>query len=184
MPTHTPPADVPDDCHALIRHAFEYWCSKHPAEGLPGRQHIDPVDVPALLPYIRLIEIEGEPPQFKIRLMGTESVEFFERDCTGFWYHELCPQFRGSKSEATLLSVIRTRRPSWRRGPGRLFNKKGYENIERIILPLAANGSDIDMLFVVHVFEKADLSIGGQRVPWGWPRARPSGMTAPGKTQT
>lgn len=154
MSPDTQTIDIPDGCHELIRFAYEYWHSKRLAEGLPGRQHIDPIDFPRLLPYVRLIEIKGEPPEFKIRLMGTESVEFFERDFTGYCYHELCPRFRGSKSETTLLSVVRTGKPDWRRGPGRIFKKKQYKNIERVILPLASNGTDTDMLLVVHVFEK------------------------------
>ena len=155
MSALNPSKDIPDDYHELIRCAYEYWYSIHPDVGLPGRQHIDPVDVPRLLPYIRLIEIKGEPPEFKIRLMGTNSVDFFERDLTGRSYHEICPQFRGSKSEATLRSVARTGKPNWRKGPGRIFNKKQFKYIERVILPLASNGSDTDMLLIVHVFEKA-----------------------------
>lgn len=157
MSSQSLPDGVPDDCHQLIRHAVEYWRSVHPADGLPGRQHIDPVDIPALLPYIRLVDVIGKPPQFRIRLMGSAAVDFFEQDFTGCWFHEICAQFPGSESEAILLTVVRSKKPSWRSGPGRLFGKKNYENIERVILPLAANGRDIDMLLIVHVFQKKQV---------------------------
>src|SRR5690348_8213244 len=48
---------LPENCDHRLRELYEYWRSRHPAEGvLPGRQHFDPVDVPKLLPWIWLVD--------------------------------------------------------------------------------------------------------------------------------
>jgi hypothetical protein len=71
-----PPATAKPEIVAL----FDYWRSKAPAEGtLPGRRHIDPLDVPRLLPHIWLVDVVDEPRRFRVRLLGTALVE------TGTW---------------------------------------------------------------------------------------------------
>lgn len=140
---------VPDDCDTKIRRAVEYWLSIHPADGLPGRQHFDPVDVPEILPSVRLIDVSGNPPIFKIRLMGTKMVEYFEQDFTGFWLHDAFPDFRGSSAETSMVAAVQTGQPDWYKGAPSFFHKKDYQNIQRIMLPLATNGHDVDMILLV-----------------------------------
>lgn len=44
---------LPDDAHAVIRQGLTYWRAAAPGPGLlPGRQHIDPLGMPSLLPYL------------------------------------------------------------------------------------------------------------------------------------
>lgn len=142
-----------DDCHADIRHAAEYWLSIHPSEGLPGRQHFDPVDVPDILPYVRLLDVSEDPPKFKIRLMGTRVVDFYNNDFTGFWYHEAFPNFAGSQAETAMAVAARTGQPEWHSGPPSFFHTKNYKTVERVTLPLATDGHNVDMLLIVHSYE-------------------------------
>ncbi len=144
--------NIPERCHANIRAIAEYWRSIHPVTGLPGRQHFDPVDVPRLLPYVRLVDVLDNPPKFKIRLMGTRTVEFYENDFTGFWYHDAFPNFPGSEAESSMIDTVRFGRPNWCKGAPAFFHAKDYKNAERVVLPLATDGRDVDMLLIVHVF--------------------------------
>jgi hypothetical protein len=146
------PACIPADCDPTIRLAVEYWLSIHPTDGLPGRQHFDPVNVPALLPYVRLVDVVGSRPKFRIRLMGTRTVAFFERDLTGYWYHDAFTGFPGSEAERTMTAVVQSAQPVWRKGPSSLFLTKDYQDIERVILPLATDGRNVDLLLIVHVY--------------------------------
>lgn len=152
MTLHSLSDRVPEDCQAKIRRAVEYWLSVHPAGGLPGRQHFDPVDVPELLPYVRLLDVSDTPPKFKVRLMGTGTVEFYGKDLTGFWYHDAFPDFPGSDAESLMIDAVRTGRPNWRKGAPSFFHKKDYQNVERVTLPFATDGRNVDMLLIVHVF--------------------------------
>lgn len=75
--------DPPSDCHPKIRDFLNYWVSIHPTEGLPGRQHLEPTDIPALLPNIFMVDILETSADFMFRLMGTRLKEFFGGDFTG-----------------------------------------------------------------------------------------------------
>lgn len=148
------PERVPKDCHEHIRQAVEYWLSIHPADRLPGRQHFDPVDIPKLLRYIRLLDVVGDPPTYKIRLMGTMVAKFYGYDFTGYWYHDAFPTFPGSNAERMMADVVRTGRPIYRNGPPCFFHQKSYQEVERVILPLAKDGRNVDMLMIVHSYEQ------------------------------
>lgn len=150
MFTHSLPKTVPDDCHGLIRRAVEYWLSIHPADGLPGRQHLDPVDFPELLPNVRLMDVQGDPPQFNVGAVGREYRAFFDDDLTGLRRREPFADFLGSPADASFLTAVETKQPVWCRSAP-LFTRKDERITERVILPLAANGRDVHMLLVVHV---------------------------------
>src|SRR5690242_1355091 len=62
-----PPATAGPEIVAL----YDYWRSKAPGEGLlPGRRHIDPVDIPRLLPNVWLLDVVDDPRRFRVRLVG------------------------------------------------------------------------------------------------------------------
>ena len=62
---------LPPDCHPKIAATAEYWHSLAPGEGFPGRQHIDPTDIPGLLPGVWLIDVQRNPLSFMFRIVGT-----------------------------------------------------------------------------------------------------------------
>lgn len=138
----------PDSCDPKIRAVVEYWLSKHPESGLPGRQHIDPVDIPHLLPNVWLIDVVRDPLRFRFRLMGTLVVEYAGEDNTGKWFDERWPE----SDPAFLHSVVETRQPTWARGRSNWRPEKDYFEIERVRLPLARDGETVDMILVLTVF--------------------------------
>src|SRR5690242_12897874 len=65
------------DEHPRFRRLADYLASKAPNGKLPGRQHIEPLEIPDLLPWIMLIEVIAHmdaEPRYRIRLVGTEVV--------------------------------------------------------------------------------------------------------------
>lgn len=137
---------LPEGCHENIRQIVAYWESIRPGNALPGRQHFDPLDVPKLLANIRLLDVEGDPPRFKIRLMGTRLREFFGAEHTGRWLDELFPNLDGSTTHVELLRTIGTRAPRWRRGTPALDIEKDFLDMERVYLPFARDGRNVDMI--------------------------------------
>lgn len=124
----------------------DYWRSIHPASGLPGRQHLDPVDIPNLLSNIRLIDVVGEPPRFRVRLMGTKLVAAVGKDCTGMWLDEAFAEFDKSSSCLSLNTVVRTGTLNWRRGHPVMMYGKEFMIVERVYLPFARDGRTVDMI--------------------------------------
>ena len=57
---------------------------------MPKRRDVDPVEMrPDLLPYLILVQIEGEPFRVFYRLVGTNAVELFGCDVTGCYLDQL-----------------------------------------------------------------------------------------------
>jgi len=152
-PSETVESPVPpEDCHPKIGEAYAYWLRIHPPRGLPGRQHFDPTDIPGLLRHIRMLDVEGQPPRFKIRVVGTQYAERLGHDTTGQYLDELFEGFEGSRFHRGLLDVIESKRPIWRRGPLQWFCREEYSSVERIHLPLARDGETVDMVLTVSVY--------------------------------
>jgi PAS domain len=124
----------------------DYWRAIHPAAGLPGRQHFDPVDIPHLLANIRMLDVVGQPPRFRIRLAGTGVVKTVGEDQTSQWLDEAFPGFERSSAALGLNDVVRTGRLNWRRGNPRLLEGKEYMVIERVYLPFARDGQTVDLI--------------------------------------
>jgi hypothetical protein len=140
---------VPEDCHPKVRAIFDYWRSVHPdGGGLPGRQHIDPIDIPQLLPNIWLIDVKRDPYRFRFRLVGTQVVDYAGEDNTGKWFDERLPDFNPS----VFIDVVETGRPSWSRGHSKMRPEKNYYELERVRLPLASDGKTVDMILSLTVF--------------------------------
>jgi hypothetical protein len=142
----------PEDCHPKIGEAYAYWLRIHPPRGLPGRQHFEPTDIPGLLRHIRMLDVEGQPPRFKIRVVGTQYAERLGHDTTGQYLDDLFEGFEGSRFHRGLLDVIENKRPIWRRGPLQWFCREEYSSVERIHLPLARDGETVDMVLTVSVY--------------------------------
>jgi hypothetical protein len=132
--------------------AVEYWIAIHPDHRLPGRQHFDPRDIPMLLSSIRLLDVCGRPPRLKARLIGTRMVDFLGRDYTGQWLDEAYPDLPGSAMERDYLYVITTGQPHWRLGEPYLTQHREFHRFERVILPFARDGVNVDMLVTVFEF--------------------------------
>jgi hypothetical protein len=128
-------------CDAKIVLLHRYWCSIRPAGLLmPGRQHFDPADVPLLLPTIRLYDVHREPWRFRlVRILG--------RDPTGSWFDPNDAKASGKNSYDNLVLVAEGRGISYRRGfPLHFLPDKNHLSSERILLPLARNGCDVDIV--------------------------------------
>ena len=137
----------------------DYWRSIHPADGLPGRQHFEPSDVPRLLANIRLVDVVGRPPRFRVRLTGTRLDEFFGRNATGRWLDEMYPDFQETPTYTNYMRVVETKLPNWRHGQCELRRSNDWLLYERVQLPFAADGTNVDMILVCGVFGRKGESL-------------------------
>jgi hypothetical protein len=139
--------DLPH-CNAKIAALHRYWRTIRPATApLPGRQHFDPAAVPSLLPCMRLYDVHRDPWRFRYRLVGTELVRILGRDFTGTWFGDGRPEAFASKSYRDLVFVASGQGIAYHRGyPLYASEDKDHLAAERILLPFARNGSDVDMI--------------------------------------
>ena len=154
-----PPEAALPPCDERIVELYRYWLSIHPARGvLPGRQHFDPVAVPKLLPWLWLIDVARQPLRFKYRLMGTEQAVALGRDATGQWLDDAHPRFDASSAHRQLTAAAERGEIGFHKGGARNRNKHHLMWAERLVLPMARNGGDVDMLLGITVYMPAALT--------------------------
>jgi len=146
---HQVPAD-PAAWHPPVRRLYDYWLSIAPPGRLPGRQHISPEDIAALLPRLWMCDVFRDPLRFRYRLVGTEIVRSVQRELTGQWLDEAQPQ---SVTNPTLRNryrfIVETGRATWRRGPTLWKRDPHHCSVENCLLPLATDGETVDKIIAM-----------------------------------
>jgi hypothetical protein len=145
---------VPPNCDGRIRRLYDYWCSIRPTgDRLPGRQHLEPLDVPELLQWLSLLDVVGEPPRFRYRLVGTGQARVMESDFTGRWIDEAYDGFRKTQDHAEFAAVagggIR-----YSRRPPEYRVERSHVLMERLLLPLARDGVNVDMVLSIALYTR------------------------------
>lgn len=148
--------NIPEDCHPKVQALVAYWRSIHPAEGLPGRQHFEPCDIPTLLASLYLIDICSQGSALTFRLMGTRLVDLFEQDYTGQPFENAYDSGKRSNAYRDIQARIRDKQPRWHKAPGYFMKGRDHLTLERVVLPLARDGSTIDMVLGMILAHTAD----------------------------
>ncbi|MFC3675079.1 PAS domain-containing protein [Ferrovibrio xuzhouensis] len=156
---------LPETAHPVMQAGLAYWQAAAPEPDLlPGRQHIDPAGMPALLPHVWLMEIhpplpDTTVPRLRFRLVGSHVDLGFGDAKTGRWLDEIEPTFNSNPAIYTAYVGACAGIPNHRRGAPRFrFNRNAIE-LERMLLPLAGDGRRVDMLlgFTVFYDERGDV---------------------------
>ncbi len=143
----------PFDRHPRFARLRDYLAAKAPPGKLPGRQHIDPLEIPDLLPYLMLIDVirpASLPPRYQIRLVGTQVVAIQGTDATGKFVEEVLD--KGPDIIAHYEDVLTTRQPQYHRGQV-ATRDRNHVSYQRIVFPLATDGETVDMLIFVFAMD-------------------------------
>lgn len=125
---------------------YTYWRSKHRGPLLPSRADIDPFELKPLLPHVLLIDVERPALQFRYRLVGTAIVHVVGSDPTGRRMDEVLPQrlvapaLRAYREAAVRRQAMRLAGRFWQPARSHIL-------WEAALLPLAADGNTVTMLF-------------------------------------
>lgn len=139
--------------HPNIGMLCDYWRSIHPPGRLPGRQHLNPMDIPQLLPSIWLLDVQHSPFRLRFRLVGTTIEEVRGQFLTGKWIDETSPEIKDMDAYyRRYRDVVESRHPSWRRGLSQMQHLRDIEDLENILLPLATDGTNVDVLLCKTVY--------------------------------
>ena len=124
---------------------FAYWASLRQGARLPARLDIDPGGIKRLLPGVSLIDVRRDPMDYRLRLAGTGLYSVYGGEITGRTLAEVYNSAAADYWRGELGKVVADRRPgvgvhslAWR-GAAHL-------SVLWLRLPLAANGSDVDMI--------------------------------------
>jgi hypothetical protein len=135
-----------------FRALYDYWISKIVGDRLPGRQHIDPTEIRALLSNLMLVDVARDAAQvrFRIRLFGTGLYPLWQADLTGEWIEDFVPADKRDDVHAGLMHVVTTRQAQYlsRR---LLYPSRDLVAHERLAVPLASDGETVDMLMGLYL---------------------------------
>ncbi len=68
---------------------YDYWRKCAGDRDMPMRSDLNPSDIPNLLPFVSLIDIEHDPLRYRIRLAGTRLYDIYDGEITGKYVEEL-----------------------------------------------------------------------------------------------
>lgn len=138
---------LPSDAHPILRRIHEYWVSIRPEEGLlPGRQHMDPVDLRDVLNNIWLVDVVRAPLRFRWRLLGAIHAEAMRGNHVGRWVDEVIPDFASKPHYQSYLLAAEEGAFVYRAGPPMVRTDRDFMWVETIILPFAGDGRTVDMI--------------------------------------
>ncbi len=142
--------DLEDIRSPFVRAGFDYWRKKREALGdpacLPARRDFDPlIEVPRIVPYLMLMDVQEEPLDFRYRLIGSALRTHMKEDWTGRWLSDIPFQRPGSMVWENNMKVLQQRAPLLARPPY-IGPHKDFLYVESIIMPLGGTGDEIAML--------------------------------------
>jgi hypothetical protein len=153
---------VPATAARAHEELFGYWASLRRGAKLPGRRDIHPGDFKRLLPTVSLIDVAPDAMDFRLRLAGTDLYGVYGREITGRTLTEVYNTAAADYWKVELSKVVADRRPAvgihslaWR-GASHL-------SILWLRLPLASNGSDVDMILGYDAVVGVSQAYGGIR---------------------
>jgi len=147
----------PEKLLPLHREMFDYWLAKKPGSGLPARADFDPVDFPNIIPWVLMLDVvpTSSAPRYRFRLFGTGLVKRAGKDLTGLYLEDAFPE---SQQQAYFFDavdlVIRDAEPVGYLGHSMILGRE-YIQVVGLLLPLASNGRDVDIILGVNL--KRDL---------------------------
>jgi len=138
-------ADIPDD--SLITEFFTYWRSIAGSAPMPARRDLNPIDIPAILPWMFLIDVlrEAEGIDFRFRLVGTRNAELVRLDGTGKLVGEAFSEATAATMRRSYTEVVERRQPlCWQASVPGL--ERALVSCYRALFPLSADGETVNLI--------------------------------------
>jgi len=139
--------------HPRLRRFYDYWQGKRQGDRLPGRQHIDPLEIPDLLPHISILDVvgAGDAVRFRFRLVGTANVRIAGREYTGAFIDDVFEREDAARLHAAYRDIVERREPHYWVTQAAVRGNPPV-NYARLMVPLATDGETVDMLMGLFFF--------------------------------
>jgi hypothetical protein len=93
-----------------------------------------------------MVEVSRNPLRFRYALVGTDYVALMGRDLSGRYLDQVHPRFYGLIFHQYVQTVEQCQ-PAYRHGPVAYRDQtRRYNSMERLIMPLARDGKEVDMI--------------------------------------
>jgi hypothetical protein len=140
---------------ARLRRLYEYWNAKRGDRPAPSRRDIDPVEIPDLLGFVNIFEVQDEPRDYKVRLNGSEVAEMLGQETTGKYCSTVISGEDGVRCKTAFDLCVDQCRPTIVE-TSLAFCGKPYMGQTIVILPLSSDGERTDMIITAHSYHALD----------------------------
>lgn len=145
--------ELPSSAPQQVVAGLAYWNRIRSRRKMPSRADIDPLQIPRLLPYVMLVDVLATPLDFKFRLVGSRVDEIVASSYTGTLFSDLPHMARGNSIWSEYEEVVMKQVPLYSAvqyvGPDRFVR-----SVMHCLMPLSADGGNVDMIFVVASIER------------------------------
>jgi hypothetical protein len=132
----------------LVIGGLRYWESKRSGNHIPARCEFDPLlEVPGLVRFMMLKDVQRDPLDFRYRLVGTGLRHHMTTDWTGKFMSEVEYQRPPSTIWDYHKQVAESGQPLFIK-PNYVGPHKDYLFIESVMLPLAKDHRNVDMIMI------------------------------------
>ena len=136
--------------HPELRRLHDYWKVRRGSRRYPARLDIDPADIKYALGNVSLIEVVGEPPRFRWRLVGSLLAQRLGYDMTNQWVDEYPNQAYRDYLIDCYRTIVATGEPDAALNERDIDGKP--RRFEVLRLPLAEDGHTINMILICSMY--------------------------------
>lgn len=128
-----------------LRDFHDYWAARCAEGVIPGRQHITPDEIPALLPHVVILDYANG--QYRCRLAGTGVVEVLDQELTG---RAIDTDLMGPAYPSWFrrLEAVRHRGRPLSGEENLWWLGRSHRHFHWLCLPLAGDGRHVDKLML------------------------------------
>lgn len=126
------------------RALLDWWLSARGARDMPARSDFDPLDHPALLPRLFIVDVSPVPPHFRYRLCGTEVDAQQGYPMTGRTFESLFDGELYCFTQERFSDVAFLRRIGYHSTHFSRDNSGKRVRFTRLLLPLSSDGCRVD----------------------------------------
>jgi hypothetical protein len=141
--------------HPRLKSLYAYWRSKHPADGLPRKRDIDPVEIGPLLNNVFLLSVERDPLRFRYRLLGSAIATVSRANVTGRYMDEVYPDAHEKPSYSDYIACTRDAAVRYYRGNTMFDPHFNFLSTDRLLLPVTEETGSVDFILGGAVYRDA-----------------------------
>jgi hypothetical protein len=152
----------PPPVHFRFTEMIQYLGAAAPEGRLPGRQHVDPVDLRQVITLLNLVDVERADGtvRFRYRLVGEQQRQAAGRNITGLLVEEAVVPDLVARINGNMAKVLATRLPVYDQFP-MPHQDRQFIDSQRMYYPLAADGETVDMLLILNGYDSAAVKAVG-----------------------
>lgn len=141
--------------NARMRTLFHYWESKLGNRPVPLKKQIDPVEIPKLLEYILMAEVQEAEKRYRFLNVGTHVVQAIGHEFSWKLFAE-ARLGAALKGFTDLYDFVRTSGEPVFFSGSLFWKNRDYLRFDEVLLPLSRTGERIDCFIGAMVFPEAD----------------------------